>query len=149
MESLISRRCPVKALIMFSLASILVASTGCSTLEKVISLTNTNVKTGPSHESQMDTWIGQPLTRLESHPSFGVPMHQSTLSDGSIAYVYEFSGDAIGHYSAYGNFGNSRVTQAQCSFTFYSKEGVITQLNWRGSCRLDSTRFPETYASTK
>lgn len=116
----------------------------CSTIEKIKGITNS-----PPPEPEYDlkaAWIAQPTIDLEKHPAFGVPSQKATLSDGSVAYVYQFYGNMAVRSHAFGNeygaHGYSEIEQAKCAFTFYSKDNVITDLNMVGHCRRDRSRLP-------
>lgn len=108
---------------------------GCATIR--------NITSSPPPLDIQGAWVGQPLLSLETHPEFGVPTEHLTLSDGSLAYVYQFNGAVHSSYTAIGSGVISSSSQTQCKFTFYAKESVITGMIWHGRCRIDSSRLPK------
>lgn len=117
---------------------------GCATIDKLKAMTNNGKNNDPI--DLRAAWEGQSLINLEKHAAFGVPTEKSSLSDGSIAYVYQFYGAASIRSSGGSIYGtthsNSRIEQAQCKFTFYAKNNVITDLNMLGNCYKGSERLP-------
>jgi hypothetical protein len=86
------------------------------------------------HQEHLDAWRGQPISKVERHPVWGVPASRTTLSDGAVAYQYVSKGAIFVQ-------GNT-VSQAVCTSTFIVKNDVIEQLTMQGQCYSTDASMP-------
>lgn len=87
----------------------------------------------------LDSWVGQPVSALETHPVFlTVPVVKTTASDGTQIWNY-VNGANMGHcsrggsvfgtvdYPTYVGFANCMSQFAACNNIFYIRDGTVTR----------------------
>jgi hypothetical protein len=113
----------------------------------------------------LDAWIGQPVSVLETHPLFlTMPVVRTVASDGTEIRNY-VNGRNIGQCSGGGNIFSSTIDFARyssfsqcmqsfaaCNNIFYVKSGVVAQYIPTGSggarCYTDERTHPNFRGST-
>ena len=111
-------------------------------------------------QADLDSWVGQPVSRLETHPLFlTIPVVKTQASDGTEIWNYVnganvgmcFGGGNINtsmniNYAAYSSFNNCISRFGACNNIFYIKDGYVTRYTPIGSggvrCYTDETVRP-------
>jgi len=98
-------------------------------------------------QADLDSWVGQPVSRLETHPIFlTIPVVKTQASDGTVIWNYVYGGN-IGmcfgggnvnntmniNYAAYSSYSNCISRFGACNNIFYIKNGHIIQVTPVGS----------------
>jgi hypothetical protein len=111
---------------IITLSFVLVSLLGCTTVHKSV------------RQVDLDAWVGQPVSALETHPFFiTIPVVKTTASDGTEIWNY-VNGTNLGHcssggniwgkqlnYTSYSQFASCVQRFAACNNIFYIREGKV------------------------
>lgn len=116
-------------------------------------------------EQDLDAWVGQPVSKLESHPIFlTIPVVKTVTSDGTEIWNYVNGADISRcggggniyagtiSYASYSNFSNCMQRFAACNNIFYIRDGLVERYTPVGTggarCFTNSKLQPDFYGAT-
>lgn len=96
------------------------------------------------NQSDLDSWKGQPIDKLNSHSFFmTIPVEKSYLSNGTEIRNYRNGGTY--RSTANCNYGSCTAITSEtvCNNIFYIKDNIVQEYKVVGRCRTNSTLRPE------
>jgi hypothetical protein len=96
------------------------------------------------YQYHKDSWIGEPVSELISHPEWGVPTDKIELPDNITAYVYKNcnSGGGSVYTDSNGKVHGNFHGETCCNNYFQVKDGKVLSYTLKGHCYTSDELMP-------